>query len=361
MTRMAPLLALFLLLPALVSSGCTRRSPEPARSRIDVHVGLHPHSYDRMLRTMDDSGLSRVINLDGGPAGEVLATLVELGELSRSRVLSLASVDWRDVDAADFGARAARDLSRAIDLGARGLMVDRALGLGVSTRNGRLLDIDDPRLDPLWARAAELGVPVFWHAAGAAPYFRPVDRSNPRFEELRQAPQLSMADARFPARAELLRRRDAVLSRHPHTTFVCTGLASSADDLGALAQLLDANANVHVDTAGVLAELDAQSPDLVRGFLSRYRERVLFGSGLELGEAGALLGSAAAPSDDPEAPREFYRSHWRVFEEASAGLPSPIPMHGRAELQGLGLPAEVLADIYANNARRLLGLATPVP
>ena len=49
---------------------------------------------------------------------------------------------------------------------------------------GRLLLPDDPRLDPVWAAAAEHGLPVLIHVADPIAFFEPIDRFNERIEEL---------------------------------------------------------------------------------------------------------------------------------------------------------------------------------
>lgn len=35
----------------------------------------------------------------------------------------------------------------------------------------RRLSIDDPRLEPIWAKAGELGIPVLIHTADLAPFY----------------------------------------------------------------------------------------------------------------------------------------------------------------------------------------------
>ena len=54
----------------------------------------------------------------------------------------------------------ARRLRDGVAAGAAGLKVWKTLGLRARDAAGRLVPVDDPRLDPLWATAGELGVPV---------------------------------------------------------------------------------------------------------------------------------------------------------------------------------------------------------
>src|SRR4029078_7879939 len=70
-----------------------------------------------------------------------------------------------DVHRADFGERMADRLSEAVRLGGAGLKLPQDLGLVWADRDGKLIPPDDPRFDPVWQRAGELGIPVLWHCA----------------------------------------------------------------------------------------------------------------------------------------------------------------------------------------------------
>ncbi|MBN2358637.1 MAG: amidohydrolase family protein [Deltaproteobacteria bacterium] len=356
MRRPGSALAIAVVCGALAPACWCGGSPDPLY-RIDVDVSLHPYAYDEMLRQMDDAGIARAVNLAGGPPGEILSTLVQLGELTHSRIVVVANVDWRDVDEADFGSRAARSLERAVALGARGLMVTRDLGLGVRTRDGRLLAVDDPRLDPLWAQAAALDVPVWLSTAAPAAYFEPIDDRNPRRAEIEAAPELCLADGRGPRREDLLIARDMVIARHPRTTFVCPALASTTDDLAAVDTLLELFGNVYVDTATALSDLGSYPPDVVRSFVLKHQRRLLFGSGLEANDKNARLGTPAQIAQDGEQIQRFYAAHWRYFETLDPDIANPIPIQSDSMRQGLGLPRSVLHAIYHGNAERLLKLA----
>ena len=56
----------------------------------------------------------------------------------------------------------------------------------------------------------------------------------------------------------------------------------------------------------------------------------------------------------------FFATQWRFFETLDRGIPNPTPIQGRWTVDGIGLPEEVLHDLYHRNAERLLGLA-PMP
>ncbi len=75
----------------------------------------------------------------------------------------------------------------------------KPFGLHVRDQHDALVKVDDPRLDPLWATAGELKLPVLAHVADPVAFFDPVDETNERWEELHAHP-----DWQFPARRSRL-------------------------------------------------------------------------------------------------------------------------------------------------------------
>src|SRR5206468_7504668 len=115
---------------------------------------------------------------------------------------------------------------------------------------GRLVAVDDARLDPLWATAAELGLPVVIHVADPIAFFEPLDPTNERWEELHAHPDWHFWPERsptglddpgapgFPPFDELLAGLDRLVGRHPATTFVGAHVGCAAEDLRLVGRLL---------------------------------------------------------------------------------------------------------------------------
>ena len=68
-----------------------------------------------------------------------------------------------------------RQLRDSVARGARGLKVLKELGLYVRDRKGKLVAIDDPRWDPIWAECGRLGIPVAIHSGDPEAFFHPTD------------------------------------------------------------------------------------------------------------------------------------------------------------------------------------------
>jgi predicted TIM-barrel fold metal-dependent hydrolase len=244
-------------------------------------------------------------------------------------------MDWRDMHEDDFFDRSVRRLEQCVAAGAIGMKIWKDLGLRLRDRNGSLLRIDDPRLGPLFVRAAELGVFIMFHTADPAAFFLPTDAHNERFEELSAHPDWSFYGSAF-SREELLAQRNRVFARHPETRFVAAHMGEQPEDLAALAVMLDEHPNVQLDMSARVAELGRQ-PFTARRFFLRFADRILFGADLL-----------------PE--ESMYRAHYRFFEtdDEYFDYPSHASRQGRWQIYGLGLPDAVLERIYRGNAMALL-------
>lgn len=330
--------------------------PRPTIPAIDAHNHLGPTPFsgdwatlppDDLAVALDASGVARIVDLDGG-WGDALRREIERwqGGLP-GRVAVFAGLDyagWAEDRA--FGETEARRLREAATAGARGLKVWKTLGLHARDGAGRLVAVDDARLDPLWAAAAELGLPITIHVADPVAFFEPLDATNERWEELHANPDWHVWPTRprgrrdldgFPPFDELVDGLEALVARHPATTFVGAHVGCAAEDLARVSAMLERCPNFHVDIAARLGELGRQ-PYTTRAFFLRWPDRILFGTDF---------------GPDPA----MYAVHWRFLEtwdeSFDYGLDDP-PSQGRWQIHGLGLPADVLEKVYRANAERLI-------
>jgi predicted TIM-barrel fold metal-dependent hydrolase len=341
-----------------VASHVVERPRFPA---IDAHNHLgSPFGGDWATRraselaaTLDEAGIELVVDLDGGQDDALSREIERWTTALPGRVAVFAGLSYPDwAEDPDFGATEAARLRDSAARGARGLKVWKTLGLRARDTSGRLVAVDDERLDPLWSVAAELGLPVLIHVADPIAFFEPLDATNERWEELHENPDWHFWPTRPPGRAddaagfppfdEILAGLDRLLGRHPATTFVGAHVGCAAEDLGLVGRMLDAHPNFHVDIAARLGELGRQ-PYTAREFFLRFADRILFGVDM-------------APDTAQ------YRIHYRFLETRDESFDygtEPVPEQGRWQIHGLGLPDEVLRGVYADNARRVLRLGAP--
>jgi predicted TIM-barrel fold metal-dependent hydrolase len=330
--------------------------PRPRFAAIDAHNHLGPSPFagdwsnasgEHLGAVLDAAGIEAIVDLDGGQdemlRGEVERWRRELP--GRVAVFGgLAYARWAEDDS--FGEREASTLREAVAAGAAGLKVWKTLGLHARDRSGRLVAVDDPRLDSLWAAAGELGVPVTIHVADPIAFFDPLDPTNERWEELQQHPDWHVWPTHpagrpdlegYPPFDELIDALEAVVVRHPATTFIGAHVGCAAEDLDRVSVILERCPNFHVDIAARVAELGRQ-PVTAAAFFERWSERILFGTDF---------------GPDPA----MYAVHYRFLETRDESFDYDLdepPGQGRWQIHGLGLSDDILRTVYSENARRLI-------
>jgi predicted TIM-barrel fold metal-dependent hydrolase len=300
-----------------------------------------------LIANLDEAGIRTMVDLDGGQ-GEHLSHQIERYQTPHpDRLVVFAGLDY-DAWASEpaFGELEAERLRDGAARGARGLKVWKLLGLRARDGSGRLLAIDDLRLDPLWRAAAELRLPVLIHIADPIAFFEPIDEHNERTEELALHPDWhfwppmgSPDGPGFPRFDDLIGAFDRLLGRHPDVTFIGAHVGCASEDLGLVSGLLERHPNLSVDIAARIGELGRQ-PHTARRFFLRWSDRILFGT-----DSAVDLATC----------RIYYR-FLETFDDSFDYAPDPTPPQGRWRIHGLGLPDEVLRSVYADNARRILGL-----
>src|SRR5205814_2030500 len=99
------------------------------------------------------------------------------------------NVDFTNIDDPGWSANAAKILEEDVKAGAMGLKIYKSLGLQYKDKSGKRIAIDDPRIDAVWAKCGELGVPVLIHAADPKQFWQPIDKNNERWLELKLHPR----------------------------------------------------------------------------------------------------------------------------------------------------------------------------
>src|SRR4051794_27530971 len=152
--------------------------PKPAFPVIDVHnhlgggaATLTPERVKGYLAEMDAAGVRTVVNLDGGWDGRLEETLAALDSAHPGRFLTYALVDFQGIDDPGWSDREAKRLESGFRAGAKGLKFHKSFGLGHRYRDGRLVPVDDPKLDPIWELCARNKRPVEIHTGDPGAFF----------------------------------------------------------------------------------------------------------------------------------------------------------------------------------------------
>jgi predicted TIM-barrel fold metal-dependent hydrolase len=310
---------------------------------VDVHnhlgagkARLTPQTVNRYLTEMAEAGVRTVVNLDGGWGERLTETLAALDLAHPGRFLTFAQVNFEGVDDPDWGQREAKRLDESFRAGAKGLKFHKSLGLRYRYQDGRLMPIDDPKLDAVWETCAKHRRPVVIHIADPAAFFTPLDRFNERWHELNSNPGWLFFGKDFPRRQDLLDQLHRVIAKHPKTTFINTHFGNNAEDLAAVADKLDKYPNMFVDIDARISELGRQ-PYTARRFFLKYQDRIMFGT-------------------DTTPRRDAYRVYFRFLETDDEYFDCSASHHrqGFWNIYGIFLPPEVLEKVYRKNAERVL-------
>jgi predicted TIM-barrel fold metal-dependent hydrolase len=327
--------------------------PEPAlhaavheirRAKFPV-IDVHTHTNDavgigdrvdpkELIARMDRLNIKTIVILTG-MWGDRLQTIIDdMVKPYSGRFIVFTQFDWSKINDPNFSQLMVRQIDDSVARGARGLKVLKELGLGVRDSTGKLITIDDPRLDPAWEECGRLGIPVFIHVADPEAFFHPIGARNERYEELIEHPDWSFYGPQFPFLQELFAERDRMFAKHPHTTFVALHFGSWPENLDFVEQTLQKFPNVMIETGAREGELGRQ-PRRTREIFLKYSDRIMFGTDEGAGVA-------------------MYQNYFRWLETEDEYFPyAQYPQQGRWMIYGMGLPDDVLEKVYHGNAEAL--------
>ena len=349
-------------------------SPESWRRErriFDMHLHIEPtpERFDRAVRILDQAGVGGGVLLGAGTVthkpGETSAferAKKLADERYPGRFVAHMLLDYQGWDADDWSQKAVAQIEEGHRLGAAGLKEFKRLGLYLKDGAGKLIKIDDPKLDPVWKRCGELSLPVSIHVADPKAFWAPYDSSNERWTELKDHRSWWFGDpAKYPPREELLAALDRVIARHPATTFVCVHFANNAEDLDWVERTLDARPNMRADIAARIPEVGRHPPEKVRKLLLKHQDRILFATDFMVYDR-LILGSGGdqdRPTDEEGV--AFYAKCWRWFETDDRNWAHMTPIQGDWTISSIQLPASACRKIYFDNARQLLARSLPLP
>lgn len=304
---------------------------------IDVHSHhwrMATQNLEQLASEMDNLNMKVIVNLSGRSGDQLKAITDNIEDSGLSRFLVFANINFNGIDEEGWTQRAVQQLQEDYNNGARGVKIFKNLGLTVLDSEGNRVQTDDPRIDPVWAKAGELGIPVLIHTGEPAVFWEPIDEKNERWLEMKNFPNRHRGDTtRFPGWEVVMAEQWNVFRKHPETNFINAHLGWMANDLERLGRHLDEFPNVYTETAAVIAELGRQ-PRFAKDFFIKYQDRLLFGK-------------------DTYRPEE-YHTYFRVLESDDEYFNYFRKRHAFWKMYGLNLPDNVLKKVYYKNALRII-------
>jgi predicted TIM-barrel fold metal-dependent hydrolase len=303
-------------------------------------IDVHNHQWimpvqdlDDLVEEMDSLNMGVMVNLSGF-RGKILEwSLDNVAENFPNRFVVFLNLNFENLDDPGWPEEPLAMLEDGVKQGVKGLKVYKELGLNDQDNDGNRIPVNDPRLDPIWAKCGELGIPVLIHSGEPASFWMPKDKKNERWLELKQYPSRYRNPEKLPPFDSIMAEQHAVFRKHPNTKFINAHLGWYGNDLTKLGKLMDQFPNMYTEIGAVLAELGRQ-PKAARAFFIHYQDRILFGK-------------------DTYKMEEYY-TYFRVLETDDEYFDYYRKRHANWKMYGMNLPDSVLRKVYYENALNII-------
>ncbi|HKJ67068.1 MAG TPA: amidohydrolase family protein, partial [bacterium] len=205
---------------------------------------------------------------------------------------------------------------------------------------------DDPRMDPLFEKCAELGLPVNLHIADPMWMYEPMDSTNDGL--MRAYTWRIQNQDEIVGHQGMIDILDNTLARHPNTTFVIAHLGNLTYDLSKLGELFDKHPNFYADISARFAEFST-IPRTAARFFEEYQDRIVYGTdyGWETFDNHTDYGNNTTTV-------EMFRMTFRVLETLDDHFYLTDLVGYKWPMYGLGLSDEALRKIYRANALEIM-------
>lgn len=315
--------------------------PETSLTRAKYpFIDVHNHQWmmpiqnlDGLVDEMDELNMAVMVNLSGFRGKFLEWSLENTDENYPNRFAIFLNINFEELDDEGWPENALEMLEEGAKQGVRGLKIYKGLGLTDKDNQGNRIAVNDARLDPIWSKCGDLGIPILIHSGEPPAFWLPKDKKNERWLELKQKPGRYRSFKKYPSFEEIMSEQHDVFRKHPNTKFINAHLGWFGHDLERLGQLFDQLPNVYTEIGAVLAELGRQ-PRTARKFMIKYQDRIMFGK-------------------DTYKKEEYY-TYFRVLETDDEYFDYYRKRHAHWKMYGLDLPDTVLQKVYYKNAFKVI-------
>ena len=303
---------------------------------IDVHNhqnNMQSQNLGNLLAEMDKMNMRVMVNLSGRGGDYLASTVKHVSEATPNRLVIFTNISFQGIGTSGWIQTTIKQLEDDVKAGAKGLKIFKTLGFSVKDDKGTVVPVDDSRLDPIWQKCAQLGIPVLIHTADPKQFWDAPDSQNERWLELLTQPGRNRSAADGFSWEQLIEQQHNLVKKNPKTIFIIAHFGWYGNNLEQLGKLLDSYPNMNVEFGAIIAELGRQ-PRQAKKFFDKYQDRILFGK-------------------DSWVPSE-YTTYFRVLETEDEYFPYHKKYHAYWKMYGLGLSDEVLKKVYYKNALRII-------
>jgi predicted TIM-barrel fold metal-dependent hydrolase len=322
-----------LTLPALASTRL--RGAEPTFECIDTHTHMH-RSAPEMVAALERANWrclsicdSREIDDQPSILDDMIRGTKILHSESNGRIAWATTFDPRPFDAPDFAPRVIANLQRDFKDEALAVKLWKNVGMAAHSKSGQYLMPDSKVLTPILEEIEKRGKTLITHLAEPDPAWLPLGTQDSSY--YRQHPEWHIyGKPQIPSKDAILQARDRMIARHPRLRVIGCHLGSNEEHLDQLAKRFDELPNFAVDVASRVRYLTRVDREMVRQFVAKYQDRIIYGTDFTLGQGDVAHGAASLLST--------HEREWNYFS-------------GTGE-SSLGLSESILKKIFHDNAGR---------
>jgi predicted TIM-barrel fold metal-dependent hydrolase len=303
---------------------------------IDMHTHVYARNKEEIvkwIKTMDDCGIKKSIVFTG-TTGSRFDDLIRLYSEYSDRFELWCGFDYTGYDQPGYGPDAVKELERCVAAGAKGageIMFKGKVNPPSSLTKTIMLP-DDPQMDILFEKCAELKIPVNLHISEDKWMYEKMDSTNDGLINASKW-RIDTGDG-SKSHEEMLSRFENTLKKHPNTTFIASHLANCCADLSYLGNLFDRYPNLYADISARYGEL-APIPKFVKEFMEKHQDRIVYGTDMTFRE-------------------NIYRTTFRILESADEHF-YEVDMFGyHWPLYGLALSDISLKKLYSDNPLKII-------
>jgi uncharacterized protein len=309
-------------------------------------IDMHSHAYAKTpeeisewVKNMDEVGIAKTIVLTG-ETGQAFDEVYKKYSVHRGRFELWCGFDYTGYDQAGFDKRAIAALERCHQAGAQGVgeLHDKGKGLSSETMMASGMHPDDPRMDSVFDRCGQLGMPVNLHVADPIWMYQPMDNEN---DGLMNAFQWRLDNQPgIVGHSGMIDILERTVKKHRSTTFIACHFANLDYDLGRLGEIFERHPNLYADISARYAET-APIPRFTSQFYAKNADRLLYGTDMGF--------------DKP-----MYQVTFRILETLDEHFYETDMFGYHWSLNGFGLSDEILQKLYRTNAEKLLAARSKV-
>jgi uncharacterized protein len=283
-----------------------------------------------VLKAMDETGVEKTIIFCG--TGETFDRNAAAYGKYPDRFELWCGLDFTGIDKPGFGPATIAELERCVKLGAKGVgeVHDKGMGLG-RIEIAKPMHINDPRMDPVLTKMADLGLPFNFHVGDPKWMYEPMDETN---DLLWEAYHFRLDNQNVVGLEDMLLTLEDALRKHPRLIFITPHFANLTYNLAELGRLFDKYPNLYADISQREAYVGS-IPRYAKEFMEKYADRLLWGT-----DQGYSL--------------SMYRNSFRIWETYDDHFYAWDVSNSPWVLYGVGLNDVTLRKIYRKNALKIL-------